>query len=133
MQQIFKVGDKKRNVYQIQSEDFAIFNGELVHPVCSTFVLAREIEWATRQFVLECKEDEEEGIGTLLEIIHLGPAFAGEELIIISEISSIENFEIICNFEAKVGDRLIAKGRTGQKVLPKVKISQVFEKMRSIK
>jgi hypothetical protein len=37
---------------------------------------------------------------------------------------------IICQFKALVNDRLIAKGRTGQKILKKEKINQLFKGIR---
>lgn len=130
MKEVLKIGDKKTYQFCVTAEDFAAFEGRIVHQVCSTFVLAREIEWATRQYVLECKEEHEEGIGTLLEIQHLGPALEGEEVSIHSEIDSIQGTEIICSFEASVGKRKIAKGRTGQKVLPKEKIEAIFASLK---
>ena len=45
-----------------------------VHPFYSTFALGRDVEWACRQFVLEMKEEDEEGIGTFLNITHKSPA-----------------------------------------------------------
>ena len=50
------------------------FSGKVVHPVCATFALARDIEWTTRQFVLQMRDDDEEGIGTMLTIDHRSPA-----------------------------------------------------------
>lgn len=130
MKDIFKAGDEKSLTYQVKAEDVAAFEGRVVHEVCSTFSLAREIEWATRQYILEMKDEDEEGIGTLLEITHLGPAFVGEQILINSRIESLERNELICGFMVKVGDRLIAKGRTGQKLLKKEKIHSIFSNLR---
>jgi len=122
----FKKGDRKTHFFTVKTTDVAAFNGEVIHKVCSTFVLAREIEWSTRLFVLEAKEDNEEGLGTRLDIKHKGPAFVGEQIEIESEIVSFENDELICNYAARVGDRLVAKGLTGQKLLKKEKLKQIF-------
>ena len=73
MKSIFKPGDIKVWQKEVQPEDVAAFGGEQVHPVCSTFALGREMEWASRLFVLEMREEEEEGIGTFLEIRHKTP------------------------------------------------------------
>lgn len=123
---IFKPGDKKQLLYQVKPEDVAAFHGEVVHPVCSTFALAREIEWATRQFVLDMRETHEEGIGTQLVIHHKAPAFVGDTIIFTSTIETLENHEIICAFEANVNGRIIATGKTGQKILSKEKITRLF-------
>lgn len=126
MKNIFKPGDQKQFSYVVKEEDVAAFHGEVVHRVCSTFTLAREVEWATRQFVLEMREDHEEGIGTQVHIDHKSPAFVDEEIIITSQIDSLENHEIICTFEAAVNGRIIATGKTGQKILSREKIKRIF-------
>lgn len=126
MKNIFKPGDKKELLYRVKKEDVAAFRGEVVHPVCSTFTLAREVEWATRQYVLEMREAHEEGIGTQLAIDHKSPAFVGEEILIVSVIDKLENHEIICSFEASVNGRIIATGKTGQKILSREKIAKIF-------
>ena len=128
MKLIFKPGDTKQITYRVKETDVASFNGEVVHAVCSTFTLAREIEWSTRQFVLEMRDDDEEGIGTSVTIDHRGPAFVGEEIVITACVESIHNHELICSYEAKVYDRTIATGKTGQKILKRDKIATIFKK-----
>jgi predicted thioesterase len=123
---IFKPGDKKQVSYRVKQSDVASFHGEVVHAVCSTFTLAREVEWATRQFVLEMREAHEEGIGTQLAIHHKSPAFVGDEILFISTLETLENNEIICAFEASVNGRIIATGKTGQKILGREKIAKIF-------
>lgn len=126
MKKIFSVGDKKKLRYVVQHEDIATFNGVVVHEVCSTFTLSREIEWATRQFVLEMREIDEEGIGTYLSIEHKSPAFPGEEITIESTIIEINGHELICSYIVRVGKRIIATGKTGQKILKREKIIKLF-------
>lgn len=126
MKRIFNQGDVKTYTFSVKPEDVAAFHGEKVHNVCSTFVLAREIEWSTRLFVLEMKDEDEEGIGTQLDIRHKGPAFVGETVKIEAEVSDFVNNELICNYAARVGDRLIATGKTGQKILKKDSIKKLF-------
>ena len=126
MKDIFKPGDKKHHSKRINEYDLASFEDRNVHPVCSTFALAREMEWASRLFVLEMLEDDEEGIGTKLEINHKSPAILDEELIIKAVVNSIEQHQIICDISVSVGDRLIALGVTGQKILKKSKIDSLI-------
>lgn len=126
MKNIIKPGDQKQTFYTVKQQDVAAFHHEVVHPVCSTFTLAREIEWATRQFVLEMREDHEEGIGTQLVIEHKGPAFVGEQITFNARVERIEKNEIICSFEARVNARIIAMGKTGQKILNREKINSIF-------
>ncbi len=126
MKQIFKPGDRKQTTYWVTQADVAAFGGEVVHPVCSTFALGREAEWAGRQFVLDMRESHEEGIGTQLVIDHKAPAFVGEEIVVTATVEKIENHEIICSFEASVNGRIIATGKTGQKILSREKINRLF-------
>jgi predicted thioesterase len=112
----------------VKESDVAAFQGKIVHPVCSTFTLAREIEWATRQFVLEMRDEDEEGIGTSITIDHQSPAFVGEEIIFTAWVDKMNGHELICSYEAKVDDRIIAAGQTGQKILKREKIAKIFLK-----
>ena len=128
MKSIFKKGDTKQTTYVVKENDVASFLGKVVHPVCSTFTLAREIEWSTRQFVLEMREDDEEGIGTSITIDHRSPAFIGEEIIFTASFDEVNGHELICTYEAKVNDRIIATGNTGQKILKRDKIAKIFGK-----
>ncbi|QSE97155.1 thioesterase family protein [Fulvivirga lutea] len=123
-----KIGEKATVEYKVKPTDVPNFDGKDVHPVCSTYVLAREIEWSSRQFVLKYKLDDEEGIGTKLTIEHIGPAKVGELVSITAEAMEIKGNELICNYIAKVSDRIIAKGTTGQKVLKKNVIEKIFSK-----
>jgi fluoroacetyl-CoA thioesterase len=125
---IFKSGDSKQARYRVTSEDVASFHGEIVHAVCSTFTIAREVEWATRQFVLEMREDHEEGVGTHISIDHKGPAFIGDEIVFTSRVETIQNHEIICSFEASVNGRIIATGKTGQKILKRDDLKRIFSR-----
>jgi fluoroacetyl-CoA thioesterase len=127
MKDIFSSGDQKEYRRIVKPEDVAAFQGETVHPVCATFALARDIEWTTRQFVLEMREDDEEGVGTFLSIDHRSPAFVGEEIIFTARIEQLKGNELVCSYVAKVNGRLIAEGRTGQKILKKEKIDKIFQ------
>lgn len=126
MKQIFKAGDVKQYRKVVGQDDLARFHGVVVHNVCSTFALARDIEWTTRQFVIDMTEGNEEGIGTFLEIRHKAPAFVGEEIIFTGYFEGIAGQELTCSFEARVGDRIIATGKTGQKILTQEKIRSIF-------
>jgi predicted thioesterase len=126
MKNVIKPGDQRTITYLVKGEDVASFQGVVVHNVCATFTLAREVEWATRQYMFDLREDDEEGIGTFLSINHQAPAFVGEELVIESTVESLQGHELICAFIIRVKERVIATGKTGQKVLKKEKIQAIF-------
>lgn len=126
MKDIFQKGDLLTTTVNVSEKDIAEFNGEIVHPVYSTFALGRDAEWACRQFVLKMKEDDEEGIGTFLTVQHHAPAKLNEQVTFEATVESIQGNEIICHYCAKVKDRLIADGRQGQKILKKAKIDNLL-------
>jgi fluoroacetyl-CoA thioesterase len=130
MKDIFKPGDTKQYTMVVTADDVAAFHGKVVHEVCSTFTLSREAEWTTRQFVLEMKEEDEEGVGTFINVNHKAPAFVGEEIVFLGKVDSINGNELICSFEAKVGERLIADGKTGQKIFNKEKLALRFKSVK---
>jgi fluoroacetyl-CoA thioesterase len=126
MKQIFQAGDTKQYKRIVSSQDVAAFHGEVVHPVCSTFSLARDVEWTTRLFVLDMRDMDEEGVGTFLTIEHKSPAFVGEEITFTGKVEKVNGHELICSFEASVGERLIAQGTTGQKIFKREKLKKLF-------
>lgn len=120
------LGQTKVHNYIVKAEDYASFNTGTVHQVVSTFALGREMEWSSRLFALEMREEDEEGIGSFLEIKHLSPAIEGMNLSISAKLVEIIGNEIICEIAVTQGTRLIAKGRTGQKILKRAKLIQIF-------
>jgi predicted thioesterase len=130
MKDVFKIGDKKVFNRQVRVEDTAAFESGTVHPVYATFALARDAEWCSRLFVLEMKDNDEEGIGTFVEVKHFSPAFVGDTVLFEAAIDELKHNDVNCFFTAKVGERLIASGRTGQKVLAKAKIEKLFNELR---
>lgn len=126
MKTIFKPGDKKVFEKTIMPEDAAAFQGEVLHKVYSTFALARDMEWSSRLFFIEMKEADEEGVGTFLSIEHKSPARIGQVVTITATVASIQGNELICNIEARCAERVVALGKTGQKMLPLEKINQLF-------
>jgi len=126
MKLIYKTGDKKIYVKRVSEADVAAFHGEVLHPVYSTFALARDFEWSSRLFFLEMRDVDEEGVGTFLSVEHKSPAGLGMEVTITATVESIQRNELICNIEAVCGERVIATGKTGQKMLKKEKLSTLF-------
>lgn len=122
----FEQGDVKVHEFVVTEEHLASFADGLVHPVCSTFVLAREMEWSSRLFVLDMCGENEEAVGTMLHIDHKSPASLGDHVVVKAIYQSLTNHQLVCDVLVTVGDGLIAKGQTEQKILSKEKISQIF-------
>jgi len=126
MKQIFTPGSTRTFVKIIGKEDIAAFDGGIVHEVYATFAIARDAEWAGRLFVLEMKDEDEEGIGTSVLVDHHSPALVGEEVVFEAVIDEMYRNVVGCTFTAYVGHRLIASGRTGQKILKKDKLDKLL-------
>ncbi|MDZ4845214.1 MAG: hypothetical protein SH857_06655 [Chitinophagales bacterium] len=130
MQNPFQKGDKKQFQRIVRQEDCAAFDSGQVHPVYATFALARDAEWTCRLFVLEMKENDEEGIGTFIHVEHHAPALVGEQVNFEAVLDSLNGNEIICTFTAKTQNRIIASGKQGQKILKKEKLEMLFGKLK---
>jgi fluoroacetyl-CoA thioesterase len=124
-----KIGDKRSFVHKVCKQDIATFESGNVHQVCSTFALAKYIEWTSRIFVIDIKNEDEEGIGTMIHIDHISPAFIDQEVNFEATVGSIESNELICKVIVSTTDRLIASAKTGQKLLKKNKIKEIFSSL----
>jgi predicted thioesterase len=111
-------------------DDLAQFESGTVHQVYSTFALARDAEWSGRLLVLDLKEAGEEGIGTGLSIEHKSPALEGQEVLFESTLTALSGNEVLTDFSARVGDRLIARGQQKQKVIHRDKLNALFAALR---
>ncbi len=129
MKNIFHKGDKKTFVHKVIAADMATFESGTVHEVYSTFALARDAEFCTRLFGLEMKDDDEESIGTSINVQHLAPAVIGNEVTFIGIYEEVNGNQLTCSFEAKTGNRIIAKGATGQKIVKKEKLQLLFKSL----
>jgi fluoroacetyl-CoA thioesterase len=130
MKNLFSPGAIKTYKKTVSDKDVAQFESGTVHEVYGTFALGRDAEWSSRLFVLEMKEEDEEGIGTFLNITHHSPALLDQEVIFTAEIIKLEKNSIDCRILARVGDRLIAECSTGQKIIKKEKLNLLFESLK---
>lgn len=129
MKNPFQIGATKTYTHTVRKEDSATFDSGEVHPVYATFALARDAEWSGRLFVLEMKEEGEEGIGTKITVNHHSPALIGQEVVFEATLVSVNKNEVITDYTAKVKGRLIADGTQIQKVVNKEKINRLFQSL----
>ncbi len=130
MKNPFQIGDTKEYKHLVTEADAAKFASGEVHNVYSTFALTRDAEWAGRLFVLDMKEADEEGIGTAVQVTHHSPALMGQEVLFTATLTEVNKNEVVVDFAATVGDRLISSGKTWQKILKKEKLDKLFEMLR---
>ncbi|UOG73808.1 hypothetical protein MTX78_16990 [Hymenobacter tibetensis] len=130
MKLLFQPGDVQTYSFVVTAQDFAVLNGKLIHPVLSTFALGQALEWSSRQFVDLMLEEGEAGIGTMLLVEHHAPAFEGETVEIQAIFDELKGAELTCHVKAYVGERLVATGRTGQRIVDSAKLHARFNALR---
>ncbi len=111
----------------MDENDLVKFHVGKLHPVYSTYAITRDAEWVCRLYVLEMKEEDEEGIGTMVKVLHHAPARVGDAVNFTGKFTSLNKNEVLCSFEAHCNERLIASGETAQKILKKEKLEQVLK------
>lgn len=114
----------------VTPDKLAQFDAGLVHPVYSTFALAKDAEWACRLFVLNMKEDGEEGIGSFVSVNHVAPAPLGSSVEIRATLQEVAGNKIVCTYQAFCGERLIAEGSQTQRIINKAKFDALIESLK---
>ena len=123
----FQPGDIQEFERLVTEEHLAAFESGQVHPVYSTFALARDAEWVCRLFVLAMKEAHEEGIGTYVSVEHLAPARIGSTVFFKATLLAVQGNRVRCRYEAFVEERLIARGEQEQRILHKSKVEAMLQ------
>lgn len=113
----------------VGADETARFESGEVHPFYGTFALGRDAEWSSRLFVLRMKEEDEEGIGTYLNVRHRSPALVGDVVKFVATLEKVDGNSVHCKFAASVGDRTIAEGETGQQILKKEQLERIKNKI----
>ena len=131
MKLVCAVGDVRTITKVVTDADLATFETGNVHPFYATFALGRDVEWACRQFVLDMKDDDEEGIGTFLNITHKSPALLGDVVEIRAMLTELHGNTVNCSFVVMVSDRLVAEGTQGQKILKREKLDRLIDQIRA--
>ena len=131
MKSVCAVGDIRKITKIVTEADLATFETGNVHPFYATFALGRDVEWACRQFVLDLKDDDEEGIGTFLNIPHKSPALLGDVVEIRALLTELHGNTVNCSFVVMVSDRLVAEGTQGQKILKREKLDRLIDQIRA--
>lgn len=62
----------------------------------------------------------------MLEIKHISPALFNAELVFEAKLVAVVKNELTCEILVTDEERIVATGRTGQKILKKEKLNQIF-------
>lgn len=104
-----------------------------VHPVYSTYWLAKHMEEASRKLALAYLEGDENGIGHRVETVHHSPALVGMTVEVCAtydaEGSEGNRIAARCRAVTELGD-VVGEGATVQVVLPDDVIQRRFDDLR---
>lgn len=103
-----------------------VFEGKIIHRVCSTWDLAHQFELAARKVLVPHLEKDEEGIGSGVSIDHCSPALHDSIVVVTATVIKTCETEVVCSIEAKVGARLVATGEQIQRVFPVKTIERIL-------
>ncbi len=110
----------QREVSFVVREDMCpAFDGVVVHRVCATWTLVHYMEVAGRLVLVDFLEPHEEGVGSHASCDHMGPARVSATVRVIATATDATDRELVCDVAAFCGEKMIAVGRTVQKVFPR--------------
>jgi predicted thioesterase len=112
--------------FRVTSEMCPAFDGHIVHRVCATWTLVEYMEVAGRKVLLPHLEPDEEGVGSHASCDHHGPAPVGSDVRVVATARKVTSHELVCETTAHLGHRLIATGRTVQKVYPRTVLERLL-------
>lgn len=104
------------------------YDGEIVHPVYSTWSLIHHMEMAGRKIILPFLDATEEAVGTEVSAHHSAPAKVGRTVRIVAEIESVRGNKVRCSMTAYAGPRVLGHGHTVQAILKKERLQELFER-----
>lgn len=102
------------------------FEGKVVHHVCATWTLVHFMEVAGRKVLIDFLEPDEEGVGSHASCDHIGPASVGRSVRVVATVAAADERELVCDAAAFCGDRLIASGKTVQRIFPRATLARLL-------
>ncbi|CAH8706976.1 thioesterase [Paenibacillus thiaminolyticus] len=106
------------------------FDGIVIHEVMSTVSMIYFMEKAGREMIVPFLEEEEEGSGFALDIKHVGPAVAGQEVTFRAVCTEAGPKRIICDVTAETKFNLVGTGSFTQAIFDKRTMADRFAALR---
>ena len=104
------------------------FDGELVHPLFSTWETVHYMEMAGRKVLAPHLDDDEEALGAHITVDHKSPALIGARVVVRAEIESLRGQRLSCRVTSKSDGRLLAAGRFVQIIMPKSRVAALLDR-----
>ena len=122
------VGTEVELEFTVTPEMCPAYDDEIVHEVCSTWEIVHYMEMAGRKMLLGYLEVDEEGVGSHASCDHVGPALVGSTVRVAARATRVSDRELTCECAAYCGQRLVATGRTVQKIFPRNVLERILRK-----
>lgn len=106
----------------------ASLDGQLIHPLYSTFWLAYHAEVAARKAIEPYFEEGENAVGAGIALEHEAMCPVGARVTVTATVTEHRGNRILCSIVAQTPSRVIARGTQTQIVLP---ASLIAEKISS--
>ena len=90
--------------------------------------MIHQMELAGRRLLLEYLCEGDEGIGARACVDHVSPARVGSVMTVRATLRALQANRVICDVDARVGDRLVGKGEHVQVVMRQDKIQKLIER-----
>ncbi len=102
------------------------FDGRVVHPVYGTVAMVYHMEWAARKVILPFLQEDEEGIGTGVQVRHLYPAPIGTQIEVKAVCVGLLDNVINCEVQVWAGEQLLGEGRVEQRIVLRKSLHERF-------
>jgi predicted thioesterase len=123
-----EVGAVAEVSFTVTPEMCPAFDEQIVHEVCSTWEIVHYMEVAGRKMLTPFLEPDEEGVGSHASCDHAGPALVGTQVRVVAKAVVANERELVCDCSAYRGDRLIATGKTVQKIFPREVLERILRR-----
>lgn len=124
-----ELGNQAEVTFRVTEEMCPAFDDVVVHCVCSTWTIVQYMEVAGRKVLAPHLEPNEEGVGSHVSCDHLGPAPVGSDVKVIATASRVADRELVCDTAAFCGEKMIAMGKTVQRIFPKDVLKRILKEM----
>jgi predicted thioesterase len=114
--------------FTVTPEMCPAFDEKVVHEVCSTWEIVHYMEVAGRKMLTPFLDGDEEGVGSHASCDHSGPALVGSEVRVVARAIEANERELVCECSAYRGERLIATGKTVQKIFPRAVLERILRR-----
>lgn len=117
-------------IVTVTPDMYPAFDGTTIHEVMSTVTMIYYMEKAGRELIVPFLEEEEEGSGFALDIKHVGPAVAGQEVTFRAVCTEAGAKRIVCEVVAETQFNLVGKGLFTQAIFNKATMADRLAALR---